>query len=139
MKQIVFLFFTLSGIYTASAQNDAAVSIAPDSQYAAQPALAVGKTSSSEKDSSSFKRPATVQIVTNPVKNKLQLAANNFTPGTIQVLISDTRAHILRNDARMVYSTSELITVMFSLPAGMYIVTLKQKGKTVSKKFVVVP
>jgi hypothetical protein len=137
MKQIVFLLFTLSGIYTASAQNDVSVSIIADNVKTADPVLTANKTGSNKKDSNLLKKIPAVKILTNPVKHKLQVAVNDFDPGMLQLLILDAKANVLRNDSRMVYSSSELITVMFSLPAGMYVVMLKQKEKLVSKKFVV--
>ena len=137
MKQIVFLLFTLSGIYSASAQNDASVSVVADSVKTADAVSTVNITGNNKKDNNLLKKIPAAQILTNPVKHKLQVAVNNFDPGMAQLLILDTKSHILRNDSRMVYSSSELITVMFSLPAGVYIVMLKQKEKSVSKKFVV--
>jgi hypothetical protein len=122
MKQIVFLFFTLCGICTVQAQ-DALLDTAAKT-------VAV-------KDTVKTKRVATVKLLNNPVKNKASLEVNGFDAGQVQVIVSDINGYRLRDDRRLLVGSIDIITIMFSLPAGIYIITVKQKDKAISKKMIV--
>jgi hypothetical protein len=130
MKQILALFFTFSGICSASAQ-DAAVA----------PSLDTGKNkivvAPVIKDTAVVKKIPTAKILSNPVKNKAEIAVKGFEAGEVQVIISDSKGNRMRDDRRLLFSGNDIITIMFSLPTGIYFIAVKQKGKMVSNKLLV--
>jgi hypothetical protein len=128
MKQILVLFFTFSGICTAYAQ-DAAVAVLPDSTQ--------GNTIAIVKDTAAVKKLPTAKLLYNPVKNKAEIAVKGFDAGEVQVIVSDSKGNRMRDDRRLLFSGNDIITIMFSLPAGIYFILVKQKGKMVSNKLLV--
>jgi len=130
MKQILTLFFTFSGIYSAFAQ-DAAVAPIPDSVKNKNITAAV------IKDTAVVKKIPTAKLLTNPVKNKAEIAVKGFEAGEVQVIISNSKGNRMRDDRRLLFSGNDIITIMFSLPVGIYFITVKQKGKMINAKMMV--
>lgn len=130
MKQILALFFTFSGIYSASAQ-DAAMAQLLDSAKGKPTVVAV------IKDTTEMKRLPTVKLLFNPVKNKAEISVKGFEAGEAQVIISDSKGNRMRDDRRLLFGGNDIITIMFSLPAGIYFITVKQKGKIINSKMLV--
>jgi hypothetical protein len=80
---------------------------------------------------------AAVKLYPNPVKNKVTLELTGFAPGLVQVQLFNSGGKIERNDNRLLTSGNEQLVMMFALPAGVYLITVKQKEKIVKKKMVV--
>ena len=130
MKQILALFFTFSGICSAFAQ-DAAVEPIPDSLKNKN------ITSAVIKDTAVVKKIPTAKLLSNPVKNKAEIAVKGFEAGEVQVVILDSKGNRMRDDRRLLFSGNDVITIMFSLPAGIYFITVKQKGKMINSKMLI--
>lgn len=130
MKQILFLFLTFCGICSACAQ-DAAPAAIRDSTKAGVNTVSV------TPDSALLKKIPTIKLLANPVKNKAEITVANYAAGEVQVILSDSKGNRLRDDRRLLIGGSDIITIMFSLPAGIYFVTVKQKQKLATKKMIV--
>lgn len=128
MKQIVFLFFTFLGIYTATAQDVAGTAFSDTIKKLKNTVLI---------DTTVLKKLPMIKLLSNPVRNKAAIMVENFTPGEVQVLLTDSRGNRLRDDRRLIIGGKDIITLMFSLPAGMYFITIKQQGCQLSKKLLV--
>lgn len=127
MKEFLFIIFSLLGIYACHAQD--AGSGIPDS-------IAVASAKKIIADSV-VKEKATVKLYPNPVKNKAELELRGFEAGIVQVQIVNINGGVERNDQRLLANGNENLVLMFSLPAGVYFVVLRQKDKLVKKKMVV--
>jgi Secretion system C-terminal sorting domain len=131
MKEIVILFFTFLGICKALAQNPAGDTM-PGSFKNNPPVI-----QKPVADSLLSIVKATAKLYPNPAKNKAEIAVKGFEPGQIQVQIIDINGKKLRDDQRFLFNGNENITVMFSLPPGIYFVVLRQIKKMVKMKMVV--
>ncbi len=127
MKEFLFIIFSLLGIYACKAQDGG--NGLPDSA-----AVASSKKITAD---SVVKEKASVKLYPNPVKNKAELELQGFEPGIIQVQIININGGAERNDQRLLVNGNENLVLMFSLPAGVYFVVLRQKDKLVKKKMVV--
>ena len=125
MKQILFLFFTLCGINAAVAQDAEAV------VHADSVKVIVGK-----KDSV-LKKNCSLRLLTNPVKNKAELEVKGFDAGEVQLIMTDSRGSRVRDDRRLLFAGMDVITIMFSLPAGIYFITIKQRQKIITTRMLV--
>jgi hypothetical protein len=83
------------------------------------------------------KEKAFVKLFPNPAKNKAALEVHGFEPGLIQLQVINLNGKTERDDQRLLANGNETMVVMFSLPAGIYFVVLRQKDKLVKKKMVV--
>ncbi len=131
MKQIVILVFTLLGICKGFAQNPVGNNL-PDSVQ-----LNNRQQQKKAVDSLIYKEKATLKLYPNPAKNKVEVEVEGFEPGLIQVQLIDINGSVKRDDERLLVSKKEIITVMFSLPRGIYFIVVKQKGRAVRKKMAV--
>jgi hypothetical protein len=131
MKEIVILFFTFSGICKAFAQNPLGDTM-PDGL---KNKLAI--TQKTAVDTALDKEKATAKLYPNPAKNKVELEVKGFEQGQIQVQIIDINGKKLRDDQRFLFNGNENITLMFSLPQGIYFVVLRQAKKLVKMKMMV--
>ncbi len=130
MKQILVLFFTFSGICSAYAQSSAVAPLSDSTHGKLNTVILV-------KDTTAVKKLPTAKLLSNPVKNKAEIAVKGFEAGEVQVIVSDSKGNRMRDDRRLLFSGNDIITIMFSLPAGIYFIAVKQKGKTVSNKLLV--
>ena len=123
MKNFLFIIFSFLGIYTCKAQaagsgmNDTVVK-----KYNTDTVL---------------KEKATVKLYPNPAKNKAELELHGFSQGLVQVQIINLQGGVERSDQRLLLSGNENLVLMFSLPAGVYFVVLRQKDKQVKRKLLV--
>ena len=131
MKQIVILIFTVLGICKGFAQNPVGNNM-PDS-------LQISNRLQQKKvgDSLIIIEKATLKVYPNPAKNKVEVEVAGFEPGLIQVQLIDINGKVMRDDQRLLINKKEIITVMFSLPKGIYFILIKQKGRAIKKKMVV--
>ncbi len=127
MKEFLFIIFSLLGIYACKAQDGG--NGLPDSASAASSKKIIADSVVKEK--------ASVKLYPNPVKNKAELELQGFEQGIIQVQIININGGVERNDQRLLVNGNENLVLMFSLPAGVYFVVLRQKDKLVKKKMVV--
>jgi len=130
MKQILFLFLTLSGISSAFAQTEQKV-IFGDS-LAHDRVLNPGKNDSTQVKVIYFAR-----LFPNPCRNKVQIEVRGFEPGYLQLKFYDTRGNKLREEKRLLSNGDETITVMFLLQPGVYVLLLKQNKRSLKKTLVV--
>jgi hypothetical protein len=131
MKEIVILFFTFLGICKAFAQNPLGDSM---SDSLKSKLAIIQKTA---VDTALGKEKATAKLYPNPAKNKVELEVKGFKQGQIQVQIIDINGKKLRDDQRFLFTGNENITLMFSLPPGIYFVVLRQAKRLVKMKMVV--
>ncbi len=117
MKQIVLFFITFSGIYNGSAQKT------------------IGITGSDSLRSANIPM---ARISPNPARYKVEIDVKGFSPGYLQIQISDAGGKMVRNDQRLLFNGNEIITVMFALPPGIYLIQLKQYKRMVKRKMVVI-
>jgi hypothetical protein len=130
MKQILILFFTFSGICSAYAQDAAVAAFSDSTQSKVNTVVII-------KDTAALKKIPTAKLLYNPVKNKAEIAVKGFDAGEVQVIVLDSKGNRMRDDRRLLFSGNDIITIMFSLPAGVYFILVKQKGKMVSNKLLV--
>ncbi len=131
MKEIVILFFTFLGICKGLAQN-AADKTMPDSLSSKLPVMQKPVT-----DSLQGAAKATAKLYPNPAKNKTTLEVKGFEPGEVQIKIIDNTGKTCRDDKRLLLSGNENIVMMFSLPAGIYVIIINQHKNMVRKKLVI--
>lgn len=127
MKEICFIIFSLLGICAAEAQVTG--SGTPDSAVTAF----IKKINAD----SVIKEKTSAKLYPNPAKNKAELEIHGFEAGLAQLQIININGGIERNDQRLLATGNENIVLMFSLPAGVYFVVLRQKDKLVKKKLLV--
>lgn len=130
MKQILFLFLTFSGISRCLAQPEQKP-IARDSRQH-KPAA-----ESSMIDSAQSKEKYFARLYPNPARNKVQVEVKGFEPGYLQLKFYDTRGNKLRDEKRLLSDGNEIITVMFLLQPGVYVLFLKQNKRSLKKTLVV--
>jgi len=118
MKQILFLILTFCGICSANAQ------------------LAGGKNmvDSGRRDSMAALSMQSVKVSPNPAKNRIEIALNGFSAGDIQLQLLDSKGNKQRTETRRLFSGNDVLTMMFILPPGIYVLVLRQKGKIVQRK-----
>ncbi len=114
MKQIVFLFFTFSGICSGFAQK---------------PAQAI--------DSVMLKEKPALRLFPNPAKNKVEIELKGFDPGYVVIQLLDNNGRLKREDRRLVFTGNEIIVFMFSESPGLYLIWLKQGDKKLKSKLVI--
>jgi Secretion system C-terminal sorting domain len=114
MKQIVFFFFTFSGICTGFAQKPAEII-----------------------DSIIAKEKPSIRLYPNPAKNKVEIEIKGFDRGYVQVQLTDKNGNLVRNDKRFVFSGNEIIILMFSEKPGLYFLLLKQGKNNVRSKLII--
>lgn len=78
-----------------------------------------------------------MKLFPNPAKNKIEIEITGLDPGYVLVQLIDKSGNLFRNDKRLVYSGSEIITFMFSAEPGLYFIMLKQ-GKLNLKKSLII-
>ncbi len=121
MKIFVFLAFSLLGKFVCLAQSDSTAS-----------ANLPLKTTEA-----ALKPKAAVLLYPNPVKNKASLQLTGFEPGMIQLQIVSMAGRVERSEERLLISGNETVVIMFSLPAGVHHVIIKQKSKIAKAKMLV--
>jgi Secretion system C-terminal sorting domain len=131
MKKIVILLITLLGICKVFTQIPSASNM-PDS---IKNTLAAAQQT--VKDSLLNGKKATAKLYPNPAKNKAIIEVEGFDRGRVQLQLIDITGKIVRNDERLLISGNEPITLMFSLPNGIYFIVLRQGKKLVKMKMVV--
>jgi hypothetical protein len=132
MKEIVVLFFALSGIFKGLAQSPA------DSIASIKGAKTIAPaTQKMITDSLSTKEKATLKLFPNPVKNRAEVEVRGFEPGNVHLLITDINGKTVRDDQRLLTSGNENIVLMFSLQPGIYFIAVKQNNTLLKKKMVV--
>lgn len=127
MKEFLFIIFSFLGICACQAQvtgSGMADSVA-------------GNTVKKSSPDTVLKEKATVKLYPNPAKNKAELELHGFAPGMVQVQIINLEGNVERNDQRLLANGNENLVLMFSLPAGVYFIVLRQKDKMVKKKLLV--
>ena len=130
MKQILILFFTLSGISGGFAQPERKVIFRDSLEH-------VRALNSSKNDSTQAKEKYFVKLYPNPSHNKVQIEVKGFEPGYLQLKFYDTHGNKLREEKRLLSNGDETITVMFLLQPGLYLLFLKQNKRSVKKTLVV--
>ncbi len=132
MKQIVFLFFTFSGICTASAQSPAGP-VPPDT------AVQIIKTNTAPpgNDSLAGKEKPTVKLFPNPATNKVEIEIKGFDPGYVQVRILDINGEIKRDEKRAAFTGNEIIVLMFSIKSGIYFLEVRQNRNKARSRLVI--
>jgi len=130
MKKIIFLFLSFLGICKGFAQTDYSGGIPGTTAITA---AAIQKLAAD----TAVKEKPFIKLYPNPVKNKAELEVHGFEPGPVQVQIINSYGKMERNDQRLLANGNETMVLMFSLPAGIYFVVLRQKDKTVKKKMMV--
>lgn len=114
MKQIVFLFFTFSGICTGFAQK---------------PVQIIDSISAKEKPSA--------RLFPNPAKNKVEIEIKGFAHGYVSVQLIDRHGNMVRTEKRLVFDGNEIIVFMFSEKPGLYLLLLKQGATKVKSKLII--
>jgi hypothetical protein len=114
MRQILFLFFTFSGICTGLAQKPL------------QPI-----------DSTELKEKPSVRLFPNPAKNKVEIELKGFDPGYVVLQLLDNNGKLRREDKRLVFTGNEIIVFMFSEKPGLYFIWLKQGETKLRSKLVI--
>jgi hypothetical protein len=122
MKKIIILIFPFLGICAAMAQ---------------QPGVSEAPVIKKSTAFTAVKEKVSVKLYPNPSKNKVELEVKGFDAGLVQVQIINLNGKIERNDQRLLLSGNENLVMMFSLPAGIYFVLLKQKEKAVKTKMII--
>lgn len=114
MKQILFLFFTFCGICPLFAQppRDSAL------QRLGSP-------------------KATVRLSPNPVKNKLTIAFEGFSSGFVKLQLFDSKGVLHRSEQRRLFDGNDIVTMMFSLTPGIYMLIIIQDDKIHKKRVLV--
>jgi hypothetical protein len=121
MKQILFLFFTFCGIC----------------KLPAQPAAPGILTDSGTKKAAPPLPKISVRLSPNPVKNKLSIELEGFNPGTVRLQLFDWKGVLRRDETRRLFDGRDLVTMMFSLPPGIYFLIISQEGRSYKRKVVV--
>jgi len=132
MRQIVFLFFTFSGICTGFAQNRADV---PDSVSKQQRAPVID--GSGKRDTAAAGTRPSIRIYPNPAKYKIEIEIRGFKPGYVQVQLIDFQGKMVREEKRIVINGNEMIVFMFSEKSGLYVVMLKQGATRLKSKLLI--
>ena len=114
MRQILFLFFTFSGICSGFAQKPV------------QPV-----------DSAQLKEKPIARIFPNPAKNKVEIELKGFDPGYVVIQLLDNNGKLKREEKRLVFTGNEIIVFMFSEKPGLYLMWLKQGEKKLKVKLVI--
>lgn len=127
MKEFLFIIFSFLGICACKAQ-------VTGSTVADSIGIAASKKSNPD---TAFKEKPSVKLYPNPAKNKAELELHGFAPGMVQVQIVNLQGGVERSDERLLANGNENLVLMFSLPAGVYFIVLRQKDKLVKKKLVV--
>jgi hypothetical protein len=90
------------------------------------------------KDSSlSPAEKTSLKVYPNPAKNKVSLGVTGFDPGIATVKIIDTKGKIWREDNRLLTNGAEEIAMFLMLKAGIYFISVTEKGKTAKKKLII--
>ena len=129
MKQILIGCLTFSGISFAFAQPARKMIFRDSVQHA--------QTLASKNDSIATKEKYFARLFPNPARNKVQIEVKGFEPGWMQLKFYDSRGNKMREEKRLLSGGNELITVMFLLQPGMYILLLKQNKRSIKKTLVV--
>ncbi|MBK8611330.1 MAG: T9SS type A sorting domain-containing protein [Chitinophagaceae bacterium] len=124
MKKITLIIFTFSGNYSGFAQEPVQIA---DSVCIKQ----------NTEEKVLLKKDASMKLFPNPAKNKIEIEITGLDPGYVLVQLIDKSGNLFRNDKRLVYSGSEIITFMFSAEPGLYFIMLKQ-GKLNLKKSLII-
>ena len=114
MRQILFLFFTFSGICSGFAQKP--VQANDRVQLEVKPA---------------------VRLFPNPAKNKVEIELKGFDPGYVVIQLLDNNGKLKREEKRLVFTGNEIIVFMFSEKPGLYLMWLKQGEKKLKSKLVI--
>ena len=114
MRQILFLFFTFSGICSGFAQKPV-----------------------QSTDSVQVEEKPVVRLFPNPAKNKVEIEINGFDPGYVIIQLLDNNGKLRREEKRLVFSGNEIIVFMFSEKPGLYLIWLKQGDKKLRSKLVI--
>jgi hypothetical protein len=129
MQQILILFFTFSGISAGFAQ--------PEQKIISRDSLEHNRPLSSGKNDSTTKEKYFARLYPNPTRNKVLIDVKGFEPGYLQLKFYDAHGIKLRDEKRLLSNGNEVITVMFLLQPGMYMLLLKQGKKSVKKNLLV--
>lgn len=132
MKQILFLFFTFSGICTGFAQKTAETG---DSIHVMQNKIA--NTQPIKNTAAGIKDNPAVRLFPNPAKNSVEIEIKGFEPGYVLVQLIDKHGNIVRNNKRLVFYGNEIIVFMFSEKPGLYFLLLKQGEKKVKRSILI--
>ena len=90
------------------------------------------------KDSSlSPTEKTSLKVYPNPAKNKVSLEVAGFDPGMATVKIIDTKGKVWREDNRLLTNGTEEIAMFLMLKAGIYFISVTEKGKTAKKKLII--
>ena len=130
MKIILIGFLTFSGISTIFAQPERKMIFRDTLEH--RLALSSGKNDSSTEKEKYFAR-----IYPNPTRNKIQIDVKGFEAGWLQLKFYDTRGNKIRDEKRLLSDGNEVITVMFLLQPGVYLLLLKQNKRSLKKSLVV--
>lgn len=120
IKQILFLILTFCGICNVQAQLTGSKIPADSLRRDSIPAL--------PKQS--------VKVSPNPAKNRIEIALTGFAAGEVQLQLSDNKGNLQRKETRRLFSGNDVLTMMFVLPPGIYVLALRQKGKAFQNKIV---
>jgi hypothetical protein len=118
MKQILFLILTFCGICSGQAQLPGGSNTADTLR----------------RDSNSTVPKLSVKVSPNPAKNRIEIALTGFTVGDIQLQLLDSKGNKQRMETRRLFSGNDVLTMMFILPPGFYVLVLRQKGKVLQRK-----
>jgi len=116
MKIFVLILFTFSGICSGLAQNQSGTAIPDSQQHAVKPQA---------------------RLFPNPARYRLEIGLTGFEGGFLQLQFFDSHGTRVRNEKRLLFNGNEILTVMFALEPGIYLLILKQKDKILRKKMVV--
>ena len=78
-----------------------------------------------------------LKIYPNPAKSKISLSVAGFEPGMAQVIITDTKGKIWRQDNRLLTDGNEEMAMFLLLQPGIYFISVGEKNKVVKKKLVI--
>jgi hypothetical protein len=84
-----------------------------------------------------FEKPECV-LYPNPAQQKFNLRVKGFAPGTVQVLITDEKGTLVREQERLLVKGEEIIPMYVLLPPGNYFVIIQQKGKKLKRNLFII-
>ena len=101
------------------------------------PATDSGLAARAKKDTSLSKGKISASIYPNPAKNRVEISVAGFEPGFIRLQLTNIKGNLVRNDQRLLLKGSDVIVLMFSLPAGIYFVLLRQNNRFLKKRLLI--